>query len=120
MIICKLNHEDGKSESIDAPISSTEILKEAITNIQEGKEALYKVCQRKYKDKRKVIVEYGNERCFIRGRKKLVVDRESNILWSSVIKKGSIREDKADAKHLENNNKLWKSLIEWSDILTRK
>ena len=47
-------------------------------------------------------------------KKKLVVDRENNILWSTVIQKGSIREDKADAKHLENNNKLWKSLIEWS------
>ena len=37
MIICKLNHEDGKSESIDAPISSTEILRDAITNIQKAK-----------------------------------------------------------------------------------
>ena len=69
MIICKLNSEDEKSELIDAPISSTEILRDAITNIQKGKESLRKVCQKKYKDQRKVIVEYGNERCFIRGRK---------------------------------------------------
>ena len=69
MIICKLNNEEGDKESVDAPVSSTEILRDAIANIQEGKEELYKVCRRKYKDKRKVIVEYGNERCFIRGRK---------------------------------------------------
>ena len=114
MIICKLNSVDGISESINAPISSTEIFKDAMTNIQKGKEALYKVCERKYKGKRQVIVEYRNERCFIKGRKKLVVDRESNILWSSIIRKDSIHEDNVDVKDLENDNKLWESLIEWS------
>lgn len=100
-----------------SPVNLTGTLMQILTSLENGGSSNI---VRKWANKEEgAIIEYGRERAFIQGTKKICMNYHGEILWATDIKR--------DPKELENQAESeaqirkneWKKIINWSKYVTK-
>ena len=91
-------------------VNTTNILKALIKGIGSSEDINGII--NKMEKRRKGVVEYGDERCFIRKRQKITRKMNGEILWRSNISDYTIEERLVTEKEIKTNE--WKEIESWS------
>lgn len=93
---------------IKEPVTSTDIITAYVKYLSNKK-------INKQPHTGKVIIEYGEERCFIDGNLKLVTDQDNHYLWSTIIlKNGKELAVERGSKRWEKDSKKWDNIMKWA------
>ena len=122
MILANLANSPTKEKKIKKVTDSTTVLKHALRRCNTEKNSMKNEDEfiNRLTKKDRVILEYSNERCFIKGRKKLVTDYSGKILWRTEIQPDGINEKYIEAnKQTGNKNQEWEAMENWARRKTR-
>lgn len=106
---------DGKGNNqtkklVQTPVTSTEIIKESIKRLVKQNVDRNPCAKR-------VVIEYGKERCFIHNNLKLVTSQDNKILWMTKILKDGTKEKRIriGSTQWQKNSKQWINLMKWAE-----
>ena len=117
MILANLKSEPKTGRKLKAVTDTTTVLKHVLREknkeIREGSDEIDWINKISQKDK--TIIEYAEERCFIKGQKKLVTNLSGKILWKSDIQPDGIKETPIEESNLiSSNDPEWQTMENWA------
>lgn len=100
-----------------SPVNLTGTLTQILNSLEDGGKSKF---IRQWADKEEgVIVEFGEERAFIQGGKKICMDYSGKVLWATDIRKDP-EELINQAESIGNmEKKSWLKIIKWAKKITR-
>lgn len=109
------NRSNQKEETIENAVNSTDIIKENIELISS--ENLKQNASRK-----KVVIEYAEERCFILDNLKLVTTQDNKILWTTKILRDGTKERivRGEKRRGGKDSRKWDRLIRWAGKMNKQ
>lgn len=104
-------HRTGTGIQSKRPLPLTGLLREVLKNLPGG--GTLKPLQRWARRQPGAVVEFGEERLFIRGARKLCLDASGHPLWATHIGNDP-GEQRNRVRALQQSQPRWLSLLEWA------
>ena len=117
MILANLKNEPRTGQKVKAVTDTTTVLKHVLRGkVKKNEEKNIKTDWiNKLSQKDKTIIEYAEERCFIKGNKKLVTNLSGQVLWKTQIRPGSIKEAPIDESNPAISDETeWQTMENWA------
>ena len=99
----------SKNKLDNDPIMSTKVIRQSIYELIDNKSINHR--------RRKAIIEFGKERCFVKGNQKIVMSQDGKILWRTIIE-NEINERFVSEKEADEGE--WREVTNWANKMNKR